>query len=106
MYLYGNQITQMNWENAPSKLTCVYLGDNQITLMNWEHAPKLTCVSLGGNQIKTVNWKNVPTQLIDVSGFEQQFKEYKSASKIQRAYIRHYTRRQVAAYKITNGCHL
>jgi len=28
-----------------------------------------------------------------------------AACKIQRAYLRHYTRRQVAAYKIIRGCH-
>ena len=104
--LSGNHITRMNWLNAPRQLTSVYLNWNMITKINWDHAPpNLTCIDLSDNPITEINFKNSPRTLIKVWGFQTQFKEYKSACKIQRAYLRYYTRRKVAALKITNGCH-
>jgi len=56
-----------------------------------------------------MNWKNVPYMLEHVNGYNEEFKEYKSARsaarRIQRAYLRHYTRRKAAARKIVEGCH-
>lgn len=110
--LYGNWITRMNWIDAPRKLTTVNLSGNAIREMNWDHTPpKLTTVYLDDNGLKHTNWKNVPDSLTTVAsrfsahGFQQEFKEYKAARRIQRAYLRHYTRRKVAARKIIEGCH-
>jgi hypothetical protein len=64
-----NNITEINWEGAPSSLTNVYL--------------------YFGNRI---------TKIIKL-------KEYISARRIQRGYLRHYTKRKVAAIKITSHCH-
>ena len=101
--LDGNQITNMNWKKAPRSLTRVFLGRNQITNMNWVNAPSsLTGVDLGGNQITNMNWENAPRPLTKVFPYTKEYKQYLSARSIQRVYLKHYTRRKVAACKIAN----
>jgi uncharacterized protein YjbI with pentapeptide repeats len=121
--LQFNQIREMNWVNVPQQLTEVDLSWNThvycdnaraniwINEMNWNRALRL-------NGLTEINWKNVPNTLepsrldsvggirfFRVIGYHQEFAKYKAARRIQRAYIRHYTRRKVAATKIVNGCH-
>ena len=49
-----------------------------------------------------MNWENAPRSLTNVFFGDNQIKQYISARKIQRVYLRHYTRRKVAACKIAN----
>jgi Leucine-rich repeat (LRR) protein len=106
VHLICNEIREMNWKNAPQQLTTVLLNHNQISEMNWDHSPReLKKVSLSRNQITNINWKNVPDTLERVHGYQQEFEEYKAARRIQRVYLRHYTRRKAAARKIVEGCH-
>jgi hypothetical protein len=83
----------MNWEGAPSSLIHANLNGNHITEMNWEGVPdSLKYVHLWyNNTIK----KYISARRI----------KYKSARRIQRVYLRHYTKRKAAATKITRGCH-
>lgn len=106
--LHCNEIKEMNWVNAPSHLIEVKLSFNEIREMNWENAPpKLKNVYLSENYIRENNWKDVPNSLTWISEFTwcTSLEEYKAARRIQRAYLRHYTRRKVAARKIIEGCH-
>ena len=111
VYLHNNQITEMNWEGAPSFLKYVFLNGNQITEMNWEGAPSsLEYVTLSNNQITEMNWEGAPGSLREVylwgnGNTKKEIKEYISARRIQRGYLRHYTKRKVAAIKITSHCH-
>ena len=59
-----NQITEMNWEGAPSGLQVIDLGSNRITKMNWEGAPTgLQKIYLGSNRITKMNWEGVPEDI-------------------------------------------
>jgi hypothetical protein len=110
VYLNGTQITEMNWEGAPSSLREVFLRGNHITKMNWEGAPSsLHTVNLRYNQITEMNWEGAPSSLrivyLSGNGNGDTIKKYISARRIQRVYLRHYTKRKVAAIKITSHCH-
>jgi hypothetical protein len=104
--LSSKGITEMNWDHVPPYLREVDLWNNQITKMNWDSSPRnLTKICLSSNQITEMNWKNVSNKLEDVYGYQQEFKQYKAARRIQQMYLRHYTRRKAAARKIVEGCH-
>ena len=113
VYLSDNNIREMNWEGAPSSLTYVNLSDNNIREMNWEGAPSsLKNVNLSDNNITEINWEGAPSSLTNVYLYFGnritkiiKLKEYISARRIQRGYLRHYTKRKVAAIKITSHCH-
>lgn len=50
-------------------------------------------------------WQLLAYGLQDFPIDDTRSKKYKAARSIQRAYLRHYTRRKVAARKIVEGCH-
>ena len=65
--LWRNQITEMNWEGAPSGLKEIRLTLNQITEINWEGAPSgLQRIYLFYNQITEMNWEGVPSGLKEI----------------------------------------
>ena len=82
-----NLFTIFSWKDAPQSLTSIHLYDNQITEFLWKDCPDK--VHIDG--------------LSDKQSYE--LREYRSAKKIQRVYLRHYTRRKCAATKVAKGCH-
>ena len=82
----------------------INLENNQLTEFSWKDAPQsLQTIYLYGNQITTFLWKDCPDNVI-IYGLSNKHKaelrEYRSAKKIQRVYLKHYTRRKWAAKKI------
>jgi len=63
-----------------------------LTELNWDDTPPRMDV-IDVREVSPMNW-----------GYSDSKKKM-SAIRIQRMYLRHYTRRKVAARKITRGCH-
>ena len=92
-------------------LKAIDLGINQINKMNWEWIPQglrenLDVIDLWCNRITKLSWEGCHWNLkIYPEEYQEEFEKYKAATRIQRVWLRKYTKRKYAAKVITDACH-